>query len=276
MRTFTVRKGNYVGEHKIFDSVEEAKKNGIVPKKPWYGDNVQTGDWVIADDGYVIQCLAVDKRVNKNHKSGQYTQTFRFCNGTFYYYVNAKGEKNITSFFGQTAKTGNRNALGSTSKFSGKMNVRKKKFLAYIESGMEIYDAYRKAFTNVAYTRLMTERITYEINLLLSDPEIRKGMALALQPLKEALEKQIKKKYKKEGLETLEDYVAKNIMDMMDTKKPDTQFHKSNIEFLVKLSDNSLDLTEPKQLGKEQKRLKEAEDAKFSEISPLDKRSTGD
>lgn len=140
---------------------------------------------------------------------------------------------------------------------------------------MEIYDAYRKAFTNVAYTRLMTERITYEINLLLSDPEIRKGMALALQPLKDALEKQIKRNIKRRSGNTRR-LCCEKYYGYDGYEKPDTQFHKSNIEFLVKLGDNSLDLTEPKQLGKEQKRLKEAEDAKFSEISPLDKRSTGD
>jgi hypothetical protein len=274
MRHFTIRKGKYLGEHRIFDSVEEAKKHHIIPKKPWYGDDVKAGDWAIADDGYILQCLDVQRRINKAHRSGQYTQTFRFCNGTFYYYVNANGLKNVTSFFGQIAQTGNRNALGNSGKFSGGMNIRKRKFLAYIESGMEIFHAYIKAFTKGENGGRppLTERMTYEIDVLLSDPQIRKGMALALQPLKDALEKQIKKKYKKEGLETLEDLVAKNIIDMMEKAKPETQFHKSNIEFLIRISDNSLDLG-PKQLpeSKEQKRLKEAEDVSFSEISPLDK-----
>ena len=66
MREYRIRYGNFKGSHPVYESVAEFKKsNPDISIRRWAIDMkykaIETGDWIEAEDGYVVQVLKVPK-----------------------------------------------------------------------------------------------------------------------------------------------------------------------------------------------------------------------
>lgn len=258
MREFTVRRGLYAGTHKIYDSIKEAIKEGrkdIIA--PWYGDNVKTGSWVVSDDGYVIQCLKRDMLVNPRHKSGQYTDIFRFCNGTFSVYYDRIGEKRITNFYGVAAKS-QKSTIGSGVSEGVYMNTRKKLFCTLAAQGESLEQAYIAAFKPRYWSK---GSLYYKINKLLSDPRVREEMMENFKPFKEKIEAKIAEKT---GHKTLSDFVIDKLTELVTNEEVSHKDLRADIVLMMQLFGDSMGIS----LNNQTKTKREIQDAEFSLINP--------
>lgn len=134
MREFLVKAGHFAGTHYIFDNREEFKKYfpDLEPKR-WGDESIDVNDWVIADDGYILQCL----RIYTPDKNKYKTKIFRFCNGSFYYYYGKSGKK-VKAFYGGVVYF-NKNSIGGNNR-----NTEQRIFLKYIEAGYPPIEALKK------------------------------------------------------------------------------------------------------------------------------------
>lgn len=254
MRDFTVRSGKYAGTHIIYDSEDEASNHSIIFKKPWYNDNVEIGDWVVSDDGYVIQCLGIYKLVNKRHRSGQYTTAYRFPNGTFYVYKDKHGAQHIKNFYA-VASASHKNSLGNTPRIGRYMTSKKKEFVTLVAGGMDIYTAYVKAYSVRTFSR---NGILVQINKLMDDPVVRKELMDQLQPFAKQLEDTIKEKT---GADSLTSFLIEQITSLVtDPKSQYPKEKRENIKLLINLVGQQLGIA----LTKGTK--KEIQDAEYQEI----------
>jgi len=240
MRKFTIRKGKYAGEHQIYDSIEEAQQHDITPKSPWYTPDVEVGDWCLSDDGYVLQCLKRDTLINKRHKSGQRTDYFRFCNGTFYVYYAKGGKRRIKNFYG-VASANHKSSLGNTSALGKYMTLKKKHFVSLVSSGLDPYNAYIQAYKVQGASK---NNIWIQVNNLLSDPLIRKELMEQLKPVILKLEQQI---HKETGAETLQDWLVDELTRLLTKdKKLSSRDRRDNIRLVINLFGEPLGLSSPK------------------------------
>ncbi len=256
MRTFTIRRGKYAGEHIIFDNPAEAKEHKIdKPKQPWYADSVKAGHWVVADDGYVIQCLHRIRLVNKRHISGQYTDAFRFCNGTFYAYRDKDGIKHIKNFYAVATKA-QKNSLGTAGKLGRYMTSNKKHFVTLVAGGMDVYHAYLQAFK---VSTISPKGILIQINKLMNDERVREELMAQLKPFMVQVEESIKEKT---GKGSLMEFLVDQISELMvDPKSNTPKERRQNIKLLVELFKRQLGIESS--MGK-----KEIENAQYEEIQP--------
>ncbi|MCL6099801.1 MAG: hypothetical protein M1391_14640 [Bacteroidetes bacterium] len=137
MRIFTVRKGLFMGEHTIYDSPSEfytEHPSDFILKK-WSDTAIEKNDWVIADDGYVIQCLGKRKF---NNKWNYPTAAYRFCIGTFTHYHGKSGIK-VHCMYAAVTQIKDRSSIGE---YKGQDKL----FILYVKSGFSLYEAYHKAF----------------------------------------------------------------------------------------------------------------------------------
>tara|TARA_R110000824_G_scaffold331893_1_gene518497 strand:- start:110 stop:841 length:732 start_codon:yes stop_codon:yes gene_type:complete len=141
MRTYRV---NSV-EHTIFDSEDEVP-NDIDYLYNWRIG--QVGDWVIADDECIIQILRKGEMIQRN-KTREYIGT---CTGTFpigpQVKLDTSRRANIYSFGGNKSPE---NILLSRTVLNKHENL----FVQYVMAGMDIEDAYLKAYPtkNRGYAR---------------------------------------------------------------------------------------------------------------------------
>jgi hypothetical protein len=255
MREFTIRSGKFAGKHILYDTVEEAKSHGIKEiVSPWY--LADTGYWCVSDDGYVIQCLHKFKLVNKRHLSGQYTDSFRFPNGTFYVFYDRNGERHIKNFYGQITNQ-NQTSLGNTSRLGKYMTAKKKLFVTLVAGGMEPYAAYVKA-----YSKGYKNNIVMQVNKLLDDPLVRKALMTEMKPFMEEVERKVKEKT---GSDSLVDFLTDQIATLITTEKGmGAKDRRENIKMMVALFGEQLGLTHPKTTQAK----REIEEADYKMIAP--------
>lgn len=256
MRNFTIRSGKFAGTHIIYDNIEEAKANGIkIIKSPWYGSETEIGDWCLSDDGYVAQCLHKFKLVNKRHKSGQYTDTFRFANGTFWVYYDRNGRRHIKNFYAAIAHS-HKSSLGNTSKLGQYMTLRKKHFVALVAGGVDPYSAYLQSYK----TAFLKQNVWVQVNKLLNDPIVRKALMEQLQPFMQQVEKKIQEKT---GHASIMDWLVDQLAVLMVDLKLDAKEKRANIKLILDLFGENLGIvksTKPKS--------REIEEASF-EVMPV-------
>jgi hypothetical protein len=258
MRVVTIRRGLFKGEHKIYDSPEESSQYGIEPKIPWHRKDILVGDWVVADDGYVVQCLARKRIVNKKHINGQYTDTFRFPQGLFYVYYNRLGEKRITKNFYAQVIANNKSSMGNTPSIGRYMTINKREFVAYMQMGFDAYSAYMKAF-KVKSTSL--PYITIQINKLLADEQVREELMQVLKPFMVQVADKVKEISGYNDLNSLLiDKTAKLLVQTTNNIKDQVIVLKFAYEFFGKV----LNIVETQPEGKK----RELEEALYEEIMP--------
>ncbi len=258
MRDFTIRSGKYQGVHIIYDNEDEAKEHSIVFKKPWYGKSVVGGDWVVSDDGYVIQCLNTYKLVNKRHKSGQYTNSYRFPNGTFYVYFDKHQQKHVKNFYA-VATASHKNSLGNTPRIGRYMTSKKKEFVTLVAGGMDIYSAYVKAYSVRTFSR---NGILIQLNKLMDDPLVRKELMEQMKPFMLQVETSVKAAT---GAESLVEFLVDQVTELLVDKKSEVpKERRENLKLLINLFGEQLGiaLKPPKATNKE------IQDAEFEVVPP--------
>jgi hypothetical protein len=228
MREITVRSGRFSGTHKIYENKAEAISLGIEAISPWFSPVVEPGDWVVSDDGYVVQCLDRYVLRNKRHQSGQYTDVLRFPQGSFWVYHRKDGKQNIKSFLAFSTNT-NKNSLGDTPKGGKFMTPRKKLFVSLIIGGMDPLIAYKIAF-KVGPVPIFS--LTTRVNRLLMDENIRAELMEQTQVLVKAAEDQIKEMT---GVNSIKELVAVKLAQLAadpDISNKDTIAYIKLLAFL--------------------------------------------
>jgi hypothetical protein len=257
MRDFTIRSGKFQGVHIIYDSELEAKEHSIEFKKPWYGKKVVAGDWVVSDDGFVIQCLHTYKLVNKRHRSGQYTQSYRFPNGTFYVYYDKHQQKHVKNFYAVAAAS-HKNSLGNTPRIGRYMTSKKKEFVTLVAGGMDIYTAYLKAYKVRTFSR---NGILIQLNKLMDDPLVRKELMEQMKPFMLQVETSVKDRT---GADSLVDFLVDQVTELLvDPKSKVPKERRENLKLLINLFGEQLGIAlKPKAT------TKAIEEAKYEIVPP--------
>ncbi len=238
MREFTIRSGKFSGKHIIYDSEDEAKKAGIkIIRSPWYSKETEIGDWCLSDDGYVAQCLHRFKLINKRHKSGQYTDTFRFCNGTFYVYYDRLNRPHIKNFYAQIANS-HKSSLGNTSKLGKYMPLKKKHFVALVAQGVDPYSAYLQSYK----TSFFKGSTWMQVNKLLSDPLVRQALMEELKPFMSKVEDKIKEKT---GFTSISDWLVNELAVLVIDMKLSSKEKRANIQLIINLFGEQLGVVKP-------------------------------
>tara|TARA_R100000458_G_C8272249_1_gene247050 strand:+ start:1745 stop:2473 length:729 start_codon:yes stop_codon:yes gene_type:complete len=201
MRTYKVNRV----QHTVFDELDEVPKN--IKFKPDWRDG-QLGDWVLADDGCVIQVIRKGNMIQRN-KTREYIGT---CTGTFpigpQVKLDTSKRANIYSFGGN--KSPENILLNRTS-----INKRESLFVQYLLSGLRPEQAYLQAYptNNIGYAKEKSAQ-------LVKTERIRTAMKEELKPVLEEL-----------GVN--EEYILKGIKNEAElADKADTR-----LKALFKLSD---------------------------------------
>lgn len=135
MRRILIKQGKYEGEHWVYDSIEEFANATGLTYKVWGDHTIQADDWVLSDDGFIIQCLhtSVLKRKYNNE-----TYLYRFPHTTRYTYTTKKGIRVPIFYvyieFGQSK--------GQMGRWKKKDNL----FGMMVEKGYTLEQAYQLAF----------------------------------------------------------------------------------------------------------------------------------
>ena len=205
MRTYRVNKI----DHLVFESVDEVPEN-IHYIRNWRDGKI--GDWVLADDGAVIQILREGKMM-KARGANRCVRYIGTCTGTFIVSDKKKLDSsrrvNIYSIGGESLNHNKR--VEQRKDLSGKEAL----FVQYVSKGMNPKKAYLEAFpTNDPHYAGM------KATKLMKTTRIMSSMKEELKPHMEEL-----------GLD--ENYVLSNIKDVIDgTEKDDTK-----LKALFKLAD---------------------------------------
>lgn len=259
MRKFTVRRGNFKGEHIIYDSPDESVQAGIDPKTPWHRKDVEVGDWVVSDDGYVVQCLGRYALKNKRHRSGQYTDTFRFPMGTFGVYYDAKGEKKITKNFYAQVANNNKSSLGNTSALGKYMTIEKREFVTLLGMGFDPYSAYMKAYKVKRLTSL--SYVTMQINKLLMDKQVQEELMEVLKPFMHKVQLRVQQLSDYKDLnELFIDKTAQLLTTQARSVKDQIAVLRFSYEFFGKV----LGIV----ISEQSKSNRDVQDAQFTEVPP--------
>ena len=204
MRHYKVNKIN----NTVFDSEDEVPEN-IHYLRDWRDANL--GDWVLADDGCIIQVLRKGSMTKPKGKV-RVVDYLGTCTGTFVVSPNNKMD---------TSKRINIYSIGGNIERNQRieeretLSTREEIFVAYIAKGMEPRQAYLKAFPtkDPHYAGIRAGQ-------LVKTTRIRSAMKEELKPFMEAL-----------GLD--ENYVLTNIKEVIDScDKDDTK-----LKALFKLAD---------------------------------------
>ena len=134
MRTYTIKKV----KHKVYESLEELP-HGLVYLKDWR--KAEIGDWVLADDGCIIQILRKNSMAKKRGKT-RVVYTLGTCTGTFLVkktvLMDTERRDNIYCLSGRDAKE----SLRNRSKISSNEIL----FAHHLTKGLSPEDAYIKSF----------------------------------------------------------------------------------------------------------------------------------
>lgn len=257
MRNFTVRRGTFKGQHKIYESVEEANSAGISElRHPWYKDT-EIGDWCVSDDGYIVQCLSKYILKNKRHKSNQKTVCYRFPQGTFYVYHDAKGNLKPKNFYAFVANA-NKSSLGNTSSLGRYLTIPKREFIMLMGMGYDPYSAYVKAFK---VKNSSPHYIGIQLNKLLTDPVIQEELMEALKPFMSKVQDKIKEK---SGYDSLEDLFIERTANVLLKETKSAKEELAIIEFAYKVFGKVLGIVQP-EVKKDPRQI---QDVPYEEVRP--------
>tara|TARA_R100000655_G_scaffold105009_1_gene152808 strand:+ start:343 stop:1062 length:720 start_codon:yes stop_codon:yes gene_type:complete len=170
MRSYTIKKI----EHFVYEDLDEIPKD-LVYLKEWREGEV--GDWVLADDGCVIQVLRKNA-LAKHTKKVQFDYTIGTCTGTFAVRPTVKMDterrEDIYSLSGKIA----------AKRVKGDKNLTKNEILfsQLLARGVSADEAYLKVYrtNNRKYAKL-------QAGILVKSERIKKAMKEELKPVLAAL-----------------------------------------------------------------------------------------
>ena len=204
MRTYKVNKI----EHTIFDSIDEVPSS-LTYKNNWKKGSI--GDWVLADDGAIIQILR-EGTMLKSKGSNREQRYIGTCVGTFLVSNKTKMD---------TSKRINIYSLGGhierNQRIEDRENLssREHEFVQYIASGMDARKAYLKAFPT-------------------NDPHyagLRAGQLIKTTRIKTAMKEELKPVLEELGIN--ETSILRNINTIAESSEKD----ETRLKALFKLAD---------------------------------------
>jgi len=229
MREYVIREGSmYAGIHNVYENTDECRSvlnNPDVNIHKWAVDDYkqyQVGDYVQAEDGYVVQILVIREMKSKKQRQGR-TVFIRFPMGTFAVYEKADGTVNYPRFYamftaGDKASAGGR----SRSNFTGNADEAKKRFATLIAEGFDHKDAFRTAF---GYYRILTpSQIEKKITKLFNDKVVIQELRELIKPYND----NIKNKFPDKLL-------LGHLSDLLSKCKKGSLQHRENLRFIMAL-----------------------------------------
>jgi hypothetical protein len=229
MREYLIREGSmYAGTHNVYENPDECRaalKNPKINIHKWSLDDYkkfQVGDYVQAEDGYIVQILGIREMVSKKQKKGR-TVFIRFPMGTFAVSEKVDGKVKYPRFYamftaGDKASAGGR----SRSNFTGNADEAKKRFANLIVEGFEHKDAFRAAF---GYYRILTpSQIEKKITKLFKDEVVIQELRELIQPYNESIKKTFS-----------DNLLLKHLSELLSKCKKGSAQHRENIRFILTL-----------------------------------------
>jgi len=229
MREYTIREGSmYSGTHFIFENEDEFRSKISYSNAKLYKWTVddfrdyQVGDYIVAEDGYVVQILAIREMKTKKQRKGK-TVFIRFPMGTFAVYEKVDGTVHYPRFYAQFTSGDKASASGrSRSNFTGSKDEAKKRFANLIFDGIDSRTAYRLAFS---YKRIITNsQIDKKISSMLKDEIVINELRTLSKPFRN----------KFDDLFAV-DHMIQQLQDLLSSCKKGSAAHRENIRFILRL-----------------------------------------
>lgn len=168
--------------HPVFESEEEVP-NSIKFIKNWR--DAEVGDWVLADDGNIIQALRVNQVLNQGRYPIKYIGT---CTGTYLCRetdkMDTEKRENIYSFSARASNDTHRRI-----KDRDYLTANEAAFSKYIANGFSPEEAYKKAYgtDNVRYAKMKSAVLVKQERIVSAVKEeldvVLKGMGIDLKYL---------------------------------------------------------------------------------------------
>ena len=183
---------------------------------------IQAGDWVEAEDGYVLKLLRI--------------RTYKMV--TFYFFVNCQtvvrkySKKNSIDIKYYWSKflggyTGLTNNRGYLSKYP-EVKIKKRTFATLVANGMHPYKAYRAAY-DFKHT-LSTESLNYKIMELVKDKEVIKIIKENKMEESEKFKQDMQEAFNDEAL-------IKEMKLLLSTCRKGSIAHMEILKFILAISD---------------------------------------
>jgi hypothetical protein len=225
LRRFVCRPGGkYAGEHKVYDSIEEFKKHQPQSKLYRWNTqefmNIETGDWLEAEDGFIVQLLS--RRVMMSKDSVTKRDIFRFPQGTFAVHQLKSGIYKFAVFYAQFTN-GDKSSISGKQYTAREADFPKIRFAAMVCAGMSPHMAFRNVF-QPGKRFLTRQQIEKKILRLFMDPVVRKEIESNMLAFKDKIKHDIK----------LEDVINK-IKSHWQSVKPGSAQEMSAIEFMMEI-----------------------------------------
>lgn len=220
MREFRVRRGLLKGEYIIYDSIKEFQDNNPGVEYKVYPDdidNLEVGDWVQAEDGYILQLLHIKKPFLRGDNPNKVTQYF-FCNSTPYATRGKKGVK-TRKFYGQFAYPNNHRLSDGIVD----IKINEALFMDMVLRGEPILKAYYLCL-HKKQRPVNKIRATIEIFNIFRNKKIMEAFDNKLPTLLTELAKEFDEKWVKDQLK-----------DLIDNSKKGTKDHRENLKFIMEL-----------------------------------------
>ena len=221
----------------IYDSVEEFKSYyPEIELKKWSDILIQKDDWVIADDGYIVQCLSSKMYQTVRH----ILYYFRFPMGTFCI-TSSKGKHYIPAFYAQFSKP----KLSGIGTSNGKEVNQKIRFATLVILGFDFGQAYKMCYPN---------------GVLGSETSFKKGLKLMNDNIvKVELKNQLQSFTNKLKDNFTEERLIDELEQLLSKSRKGSMAHRQNLELILQLTgymDNPLS------------KKKQAEEVNYEEIIP--------
>lgn len=178
MRRFTFRfRDKPWEEHLIYDSEEEAYAHGVEKITQWGTgrfNDYEVGDWIRADDGYVLQLLAIScYDIGKSNR-----KLFRFCTGTIHCYWSPKKKDDVFGKFLAMLANADRYSLSGLSDKCRRHPDRKIDFAKLVLAGMPPFWAAKQVYS---YKCQSLEGINKIMQSLLADKDVRREITSSIE-----------------------------------------------------------------------------------------------
>jgi len=238
MREYNRRSGGeIILTSTIYDSIDEFKS--YYPNKElkrWGDTSIKKDDWIIADDGFIVECLSSKMYQTVRH----ILYYFRFPMGTFCI-TYSKGKHYIPAFYAQFSKP----KLSGIGTSNGKEINQKIRFATLVMSGFDFGQAYKMCYPN---------------GVLGSDTCFKKGLKLMNDKIvKVELQNQLQSFTNKLKDNFTEERLIDELEELLSKSRKGSMAHRQNLELILQLTgymDNPLS------------KKKQAEQAEYTEIIP--------
>lgn len=227
MRIFTERddRSPFYGEHIIYDTEAEfEEKNPGMKWKKWGFFNIedlQVGDWVRADDGYIVQVLRIRTFQYKDYKNVYYV---RFPMGTFaVHWREGKKEWRFRQLLAQFTPACKNSLSGRARAYRG-IRINKIKFATLLTCGVRPITALKMAFPKNKFNLLTKQQLLGKAVKIMSDEVVRTEITNQLQ------------KFNKDIIQKFGDErMVKELDDLLAMSKKGSDAHRGNIQFILEL-----------------------------------------